>query len=102
MLISPPIPGVASELTRLEALGLTPTYRRQHPGQGTQNLCFYFDNLCIELLWVCNQDEVRSKRIAQTRLYERSEWRVADANPFGNAWRGLADEREWPIPVWNY
>ena len=102
MLVSPPIPRVASELTYLEALGLTPTYQRQHPGQGTQNLCFCFDNLFVELLWVCHADEARSKGIARARFYERSKWRVAATNPFGIAWRGLADALLPPIPAWNY
>ena len=102
VLISPPISGAAFELSYLEAQGLTPTYRRQHLGQGAQNLCFCFDNLFVELLWVCSVDEVRSKRIAPTRLYERSEWRANGSNPFGVSWRGAANALQPPISVWRY
>lgn len=69
----------------LQRLGLAETYRRQHKGQGTQNVCFCFDNLFVELLWIDDVDEVRSDRIARTKLYERSRWRTDGTHPFGIA-----------------
>jgi hypothetical protein len=33
------------EIEALRRLGLVETYRRAHPGQGTANVCFAFDNL---------------------------------------------------------
>ena len=102
MLIAPPAQGVAPELTYFQSLGLTPTYERHHPGQGTQNLCFCFDNLFVELLWICSADEARSERIARTRLYERSGWRANGTNPFGISWRRSADALQPLTSVWRY
>lgn len=33
---------------RMKAHGFVETYRRRHPGQGTQNVCFCFDNAFVE------------------------------------------------------
>ena len=30
---------------RLESFGLEPSFRRQHPGQGTANICYCFDKV---------------------------------------------------------
>ncbi|MEO0814134.1 MAG: VOC family protein, partial [Myxococcota bacterium] len=43
----------------LEALGLVETYRRIHPGQGTKNICYAFENAFLELLWVHDEHEAR-------------------------------------------
>lgn len=32
------------EAARLEAIGLVESYRRDHPGQGTSNVCYCFEN----------------------------------------------------------
>ncbi|MBR0555784.1 VOC family protein [Ciceribacter sp. L1K23] len=82
------------EIARLTAMGLVETYRRRHPGQGTANVCFCFDNMFLELLWIEDAAEARSSRIVRTGLYERSLWRQTDACPFGIAWR-----RTLPGPV---
>jgi hypothetical protein len=87
---------------RARQLGLAVTYRRRHPGQGTENLCCCFENLFIELLWVHSEAEVRSPLIQRTMLYERSLWRTAGTCPFGIAWRNasagtLASLDCWPF-----
>jgi hypothetical protein len=88
------------ELDALRRLGLTETYRRAHPGQGTANVCFAFDNLFLELLWLTNAAEARNPAIARTRLWERSQWRKQGACPFGIAVRGqLAGAG---LPTWDY
>ena len=51
------------EIDNLASLGLVQTYRRIHPGQGTQNVCYCFDNLFLELLWVNDCDAARSDAI---------------------------------------
>jgi Glyoxalase-like domain len=89
------------EVKPFQSLGLVETYRRQHAGQGTQNVCFCFDNLFLELLWVSQADEVRSEKIARTKLAERSQWKTNGANPFGIAWRGPQTERQ-AIPTWQF
>jgi Glyoxalase-like domain len=97
MLIDP----VGNEIDDLKARGLTETYRRSHPGQGTQNVCFCFDNLFLELLWISNLSEVHSESIARTRLYERSRWKTEGINPFGLAWREPAAAK-FTLPTWGY
>ncbi len=94
-------PGGA-ELAYLASLGLVETYRRTHAGQGTQNICFCFDNLFIECLWVCDTSAIRSPAVARTRLYERSQWRTAGTCPFGFAWRIFGDDCAFDPPVWAY
>jgi hypothetical protein len=82
----------------LHQLGLRETYRREHPGQGTANVCFAFENMFLELLWITNPAEATSAAIARTRLLERSQWRTRGTCPFGLAWRGGADA----IPTWSF
>lgn len=88
------------EIDALKRLGLQETYRRTHPGQGTANVCFAFDNLYLELLWLTSEAEARSPAIERTRLWERSQWRALGTCPFGMAFRGdLASEG---VPTWGY
>lgn len=84
----------------LRRLGLSETYRRAHPGQGTANACFAFDNLFLELLWLTSEDEARSAAIARTRLWERSRWREDGNCPLGVAVRG--DLAGAGVPTWDY
>jgi hypothetical protein len=81
---------------RLLSAGFVETYRRQHPGQGTENICFCFDNAFVELLWVNNEAEIRSSSIARTALYERSRHLELGTCPFGIAWRGNSRISTWP------
>ncbi len=89
----------APEVASLEALGLTPTYRRTHAGQGTANVCFCFENAYLEVLWVTNEAETRSAPVARLQLAARAQWRTAATNPFGIAWRPTTGMEEVP-PVW--
>ena len=75
------------EIDYLRSLGLIETYRRVHHGQGTENICYCFDNMYLELLWVNDRTAVRSEAIARTGLHDRSMWRTNGACPFGIAWR---------------
>lgn len=78
----------AHEAIRLGTkLGLQETYRRTHPGQGTSNICYCFDNTFIELIWVSNQDDIQSKAIHQTKLYERSISPTNGSCPLGISYR---------------
>ena len=88
------------EIEALKSLGLTETYRRAHPGQGTANACFAFDNLYLELLWTASEAEACSAAIARTKLWERSRWVGAGACPFGIAVRG--DLAGAGVPTWDY
>lgn len=88
------------EIDALKRQGLTETYRRAHPGQGTANVCFAFNNLYLELLWLTSEAEARSPAIARTRLWERSQWRTLGTCPFGIAFRG--DLAGAGVPTWDY
>lgn len=89
----------APERTALEKLGLRESYRRDHPGLGTSNVCYCFDNAFLELLWVTDSLAVNAPAIARTGLAERANWRTNGATPFGIALRG---GRTAPFPTWDY
>lgn len=89
-------------IEQLRGFGLRETYRRKHLGQGTQNVCFCFDNLFLELLWVDDPAAVRSEAIARMRLHERSLWQTEGTNPFGIAWRDAPGGSALQISTWVY
>lgn len=92
----------APEARRLDRAGLRPSYRRRHTGQGTANICYCFDNAYLELLWVADEAEIRSLKIARTRLAERADWRRSEASPFGIAVRTASVESPLPFETWDY
>ncbi|MEM9673575.1 MAG: hypothetical protein ACFB15_16700 [Cyclobacteriaceae bacterium] len=55
--------------------GLTEGSSRVHPGQGTTNRKFYFENFFLEILYVINKQEIISELTAPTHLWERSQFR---------------------------
>lgn len=79
---------------RLDRLGLQPSYMRRHQGQGTENVCYAFDNLYLELLWESDAAALDSAPVAPTRLAERVR-RVDGACPIGVAVRGGKLARTW-------
>lgn len=89
---------------RLRALGLTPTYARAHPGQGTANVCFAFDNAFVELLYVTDLDEALAPGVARIALARRCGAAAPPANPFGIAWRTTEENgpAELPLETWGY
>jgi hypothetical protein len=56
------------EIDKMASFGLVETYRRTHPGQGAQNVCYRFDNLFLELMWVNDEDAVRRPCYPRYRL----------------------------------
>ncbi len=91
-----------ADLTFLKSIGLIETYRRKHRGQGTENICFCFDNMFLECLWVSNAAEMRGDAIARTALYERSGWRDRGTCPIGLAWREPAFSIASNIATWPF
>lgn len=89
----------APEAQMLDSLGLRESYRRAHPGQGTANICYCFDNAFLELLWVTDSAEITSPAILRSGLAERAIWRTNGANPFGIAVRSANTP---PFPTWPY
>jgi hypothetical protein len=73
-----------------------------HPGQGTANRRFYFENFMLELMWVADPAEAQSAQTRRTRLWER--WSQRDSgNPFGIVFRAAGDQdAAAPFPTWAY
>jgi hypothetical protein len=92
----------APEAARLEEAGLRESFRRQHPGQGTTNVCYCLDNAYLELLWVEDEAAVSGPTIARTRLAERARWRETGASPIGIALRTRVPGQPLPFPTWEY
>jgi hypothetical protein len=68
---------------QLVEFGLSEGSNRIHVGQGTTNRKFYFDNFFLEILWVHNEDEIKSETIKPIGLWQRAEFRVNNFSPFG-------------------
>jgi len=71
---------VADELVEF---GLTEGSNRIHLGQGTENRKFYFENFYLEILWVHNEAEIKSKNVLPTGLSERADFKRNNFSPFG-------------------
>ncbi len=92
------------EATALADLGLVESFRRDHPGQGTGNLCYCFDNAYLELLRLTDEAEARAPGVSRLHLAERARWRDSGACPFGIALRGAPSLPfpALPFPSWDY
>ena len=83
--------------------GLSEGAPNRHPGQGTANRRFFFDNAFLELLWVDDPAEAQSENVARTGLWER--WSQCDggASPFGVGLRIDSESTgEIPFASWEY
>src|SRR6266849_4956566 len=93
-------PDVAAVLT---AFGLTEGAGNVHPGQGTACRRFFFHNAYLELLWVSDPSEARSKTTRPTFLWERWTGRNDCTCPFGIGFRpGTVDTEKPPFASWEY
>lgn len=95
----------SDEGTELVRRGLEPSFRRDHPGQGTQNLCFCFDNAYLELLWTRDKTELQANALTRSKLPERMARAANGACPFGIAIRPVAGQEnrpELPFKSWAY
>jgi len=92
----------APEADALRAFGLSEGSGNRHPGQGTANRRFFFDNAFLELLWIEDEDEIRSEATAPTRLAERLQADGADVSPFGVCFRPSSAQDAAPFPTWQY
>jgi hypothetical protein len=90
------------EAGALAALGLAESFRRAHPGQGTANTCFCFDNAYLELLWLAAPAEAASCALARSGLMARADWRRSGASPFGIALRSDDSDAGLPFASWDY
>lgn len=87
----------------LAAFGFVEGPPNTHPGQGTTNRRFFFDNAMLELIWVHDEAEAGSEPARRTHLLERWQQRSAGASPFGLIFRPLGKAPEaMPFPGWTY
>jgi Glyoxalase-like domain len=92
----------APELTTLQAHGLLPGLRRDHPGQGTANVCIGFADAYLELLWLADETAARDPHVKPLGLQERARWRETGASPFGIAVRPEPAGAAPPFVPWDY
>ena len=91
----------APEADALLRYGFVEGARNTHPGQGTANRRFFFENFMLELLWLENKDEATSPLTRRTKLWERCT--QVSANPFGLIIRPDGqDSPAVPFPTWSY
>jgi Glyoxalase-like domain len=92
----------APEADELLCHGFVEGSSNVHPGQGTANRRFFFDNFMLELLWVVDQAEITSDQTRRTRLWERcSNPEMADS-PFGILYRSDGNDSPPPFQTWVY
>jgi Glyoxalase-like domain len=93
----------APEAEALVRLGLREGSPNTHPGQGTANRRFFFDNAFLELLWVSDPVEALSAQTRPTRLWERWSLRASGGCPFGIVFRSIgAQTVSPPFATWSY
>lgn len=93
----------APEADALVHLGITEGPPNTHPGQGTANRRFFFQNAYLELVWVNDDIEARGEAVRRTQLWERWANRLTGACPFGVVLR--SDSADGPLPpfsAWAY
>ncbi len=84
------------QISQMAQAGFRESYRRTHPGQGTRNVCYCFDNMFVELLWVHDIREACSALAERTQLHARAT--DSKACPFGIAYRN----GDLQAPTWSY
>jgi hypothetical protein len=93
----------ATEAEALREFGLTEGTPNQHPGQGTANRRFFFENGFLELLYLTDSEEVRSAVTNDTKLHERLVRADQGVSPFGICFRPERSVEERPaFDFWRY
>ncbi len=93
----------APEAELLLDAGVTEGSPNVHPGQGTANRRFFFENGYLELLWVSDEAESRSTLAAPTRLWERWAGRGECASRFGICLSSQSGVNgKLPFSTWSY
>jgi hypothetical protein len=96
-------PAGAPAAAALLKLGFVEGSGNTHPGQGTANRRFFFENFMLELLWVADAAEVQNDRTRRTRLWDRCERQDARVSPFGIVFGAPATPPPAaPFPIWEY
>jgi len=93
----------APEAELLIDAGLIEGTPNTHPGQGTSNRRFFFENGFLELIWVHSRKEVESERTRDLHFLERWSGRNSGSCPFGFIFRPDGpEERPPPFATWEY
>ena len=93
----------APEADALLRMGFVEGSANVHPGQGTANRRFFFENFMLELLWVADPAEARNQRTGPTRLWERCQAQDGRVSPFGIVFRPTATPpAPPPFVTWSY
>ncbi|MGB6152635.1 MAG: VOC family protein [Pricia sp.] len=75
--------GNGEEANELVNFGFTEGSSRRHPGQGTINRKFYFQNFFLEVLWVIDEAEIQNEVTSKTKLWERSQFNKNEFSRYG-------------------
>lgn len=87
----------------LKDIGLSEGSANTHPGQGTANRRFFFNNAFIELLYEVDGKELKSELTSPTGLYQRLHSEGTATSPFGICFRPNASSVEVvPFSHWLY
>lgn len=62
--------------------GFTEGSSRMHIGEGNTNLKFYLEDFFLEILWVLNEEEIKSEVTKPTGLWKRAQLQP-NISPFG-------------------
>jgi hypothetical protein len=93
----------APEGDALLRAGFTEGSGNTHPGQGTANRRFYFDNFMLELVWVADPAEAQNETTRRTRLWERCQGDGGHVSPFGIIFRSTGTPpAPPPFATWSY
>jgi hypothetical protein len=92
----------APEADALLRSGFVEGSRNTHPGQGTANRRFFFENFMLELIWIVDPAEATSERTVRTRLWERCSHPGTADSPFGILFRSDAEGSPPPFQTWAY
>jgi Glyoxalase-like domain len=93
----------APEGDALLRLGFVEGSGNTHPGQGTANRRFYFENFMLELVWITDPAEARNERTRPTRLWERCQGQDSQVSPFGIIFRSTGTPpASPPFATWSY
>lgn len=79
------------EADELVEFGLTEGSGRTHPGLGTANRRFFFENFYLEILWVENEADATSESSSSLKIWERSNFRNNNYAPYGLCFENRED-----------
>ena len=81
-------------------IGVVEGMPNDHPGQGTSNRRFFFENAGLELLYIRDAEEAMNGPASGLQCVEREA--QSGASPFGIVVRRTDDSADDPFPGWRY